>query len=99
MKSFNCIIESYGKFKSFDIMPFLINAYNNKKVEERPKEEQELKDFIIKESRYLWWAKCEYEIILSNWPRKDIEEKWDVFKQIMMNLDIVIDVFKENIKE
>ena len=47
---------------------------------------------------YQWWARCEYEIILSDWPCQKVEEKWDIYRQIMLNIDIITDVFIENIK-
>ena len=28
---------------------------------------------------------------------KDIEEKWDIYKQIMMNINVVVQIFKNNI--
>ena len=103
MKSFNVIIydPNLRKFVEYDIMPYLIRTYNEKKErkETLPKTFDEFKNFVKSESQYQFWARCEYEIILIDWPFQKKHEKWDVYKQIMMNLDIVTKVFMENINE
>ena len=55
----------------------------------------EFKDFVKKESQYQFWSRCEYEIILVDWPCQKTEEKWDVYDQIMMNLDTVTKILME----
>lgn len=36
--------------------------------------------------RYYFWGKCEHEVIVSAWPpREGVEEKIDVFDQVMAN--------------
>ena len=103
MKSFNVIIYNPNsrEFVEYDIMPYLIRTYNEKKEKKEtlPETFDEFKNFVKSESKYQFWARCEYEIILIDWPCQKNHEKWDVYKQIMMNLDIVTKVFMENIKE
>lgn len=55
----------------------------------------EFKKFIQDEARYQFWSRCEYEIILVDWPCQKTEEKWDVYDQIMMNLDIITQIVME----
>lgn len=55
----------------------------------------EFKKFIQDEARYQFWARCEYEIILVDWPCQKTEEKWDIYDQIMMNLDIITQIVME----
>lgn len=57
----------------------------------------EFKEFIKSESQYQFWSRCEYEIILVDWPCQKTEEKWDVYDQIMMNLDIVTQIVMEEV--
>jgi len=89
MKSFNVINWDCNqkKFVQYDIIPYLVSVYNETK--KQPKSFNEFKEFVKSESQYRFWGRCEYEIILTDWPNKQREEKWDVYKQIMMNLDIV----------
>ena len=37
---------------------------------------------------YYFWSKCEHEIVISSFPpREDVEEKIDVYSQVMLNWD------------
>lgn len=64
-----------------------------------PKTFDEFKDFIKKESQYQFWSRCEYEIILVDWPCQKIEDKWDVYDQIMMNLDTVTEILMKCVEK
>ena len=54
-----------------------------------------LKIFIKAQSQYQFWGRCEYEIILVDWPCQQYEEKWDVYQQVVMNLDIITSIVVE----
>lgn len=72
----------------YDIMPFLIDSY--KKIKKnKPKTFEEIKEFIINESRYRFWSRCEYEVIITGWPKQKREVKIDIFDQIMKNIDVI----------
>lgn len=108
MKSFNVIIHDFNgkKFVPYDIMPYLLREYE--KLVERnkegdsyykvPKTKAEFEDFIRREAMHQWWSRCEYEIILQSWPQGNCEEKWDVYDQILMNIDRVTEIFIENVE-
>ena len=97
MKPFNVIYERNGEFLPYDIMPYLVEQY--KKIKRnKPKTYDEIQKFIKSNSMYQWWARCEYEIILRDWPCQRSEEKWDIYKQILMNIDVITNVFIKNIK-
>lgn len=57
----------------------------------------EFKKFIQDEARYQFWSRCEYEIILVDWPCQKTEEKWDIYDQIMMNLDIITQIVMDSV--
>ena len=103
MQAFNVIWWDFNKKEpeAYDIMPFLVNSYFDEKRKERPKisDKTAIKDFIKRMSLWMWWGRCEYEIIIRNWPTQDLSVKWDIHKQIQMNLDIIVDILIENIKE
>lgn len=60
-----------------------------------PQTFDEFKQFVKDRAQYQFWSRCEYEIILVDWPCQKTEEKWDVYDQIMMNLDIVTQIVME----
>jgi hypothetical protein len=98
MIKFNVIIYNINKnkFVSYDIIPYLKNSYQE--LEHKPTTFDEFKKFILSKSIYQWWGRCEYEIILSDWPCEKHEEKWDVYKQIEMNIDLITSLFIKEIK-
>ena len=97
MKHFNVIIYNQKSFNPYDIMPYLIQCY--KKCKNKPVTFEEFKKFVCDWSKYKWWARCEYEILLDNWPNKDYCEKWDIWDQIEMNIDIITNILIENVNE
>lgn len=90
MKSFNVIVFNFNekKFEPYDIIPYLYKRAKEKNP-------TDIKEFIKKESLYMWWSRCEYEIILSDWPPSGYKEKWDVYDQVMMNINIIADILNE----
>jgi len=99
MEKFNVIIEDINRkeFIPYDVIPYLVSCYN--KAEEKPSTFDEFKKFIERKAMYQWWSRCQYEIIISSWPStRGTEEKWDVYKQVMMNIDVVTDLVMKSVK-
>jgi hypothetical protein len=103
MRTFNVIIDDFNAktFGPYNIMRHLTRVYEDAKKNniDLPKTKEEFKEFVIKESRYMWWSRCEYEIVLHSWPSDSHHEKWDIFKQIEMNIDLIVDIYIESLKE
>ena len=107
MEQFNVINYNCNakRFETYDVIPHLVDEYNRlkgDKVMQRhnplPVTFDEFKKFVKDESMYQWWGRCEYEIILVDWPSQTIDEKWDIYEQIMMNLDLVTELVMESVK-
>lgn len=92
MKQFNVIIHEFNrhKFEPYDILPHLRDKYEAKKV--KPKTFEEWKKFILDESMYQWWSRCEYEIILADWPCEKDKKKIDIHMQVEMNIDVITEI-------
>lgn len=91
---YNVIIYDINKRQmiAYDVVPYFEREYNNltKKNQKNLKKFDELKKFVKSRAMYQFWSRCEYEIILSDWPPSGkIAEKWDVYDQILLNLDLV----------
>ena len=92
-----CVFDSNSKeFIYYDVIPYLKEAYKKEKL--KLKTFDEFKEFVEKESKYQFWARCEYEIILVDWPCQRVDKKIDVYDQIMMNIDLVTKVLMDEIK-
>lgn len=92
---YNVLIQDFNsrKFVPYDIFPYLYRQYNER--EQKPLTLQEYKNFILSEARYQWWARCEYEIIVSGWPNITNSKKIDVYDQIELNIDAITTLFIE----
>lgn len=99
IKPFNVINYEFNsdKFEAYDVMPYLVNCYNKEKKNKRPVTFDEFKKFVEGKSMYMYWARCEYEIIISDWPNQKTRKKIDIHWQIMNNIDIVTNVLMENV--
>lgn len=74
-----------------------------------PIAKEDFKYFVERVCKRMYWSRCEYEWLMISWPPGKIDTleqcqkiinsstKIDVWDQIEMNLDIVTDVFIENI--
>ena len=85
------------KFEAYDVMPYLVNCYKNEKKDKRPVTFDEFKKFVEGKSMYMYWARCEYEVILSDWPGGREHKKIDIHWQIMMNIDTVTNILMSNV--
>lgn len=99
MKSFYVIIYDPNRkvFAPYDIIPYLEKCYYEEK--DRPSTLEEFKIFIKRHSTYQWWSRCEYEIILSDWPNKSQEKKIDVHFQVLMNLDVIAEILMNSVND
>lgn len=83
--------------QAYDVIPYFVDAFENTKKAQRPniRVYPELKQFIISNSRSQFWSRCEYEVIISDWPSSSIKKKIDVHDQIMWNIDIITKILSQ----
>ena len=100
-RKFNVIVYDFNskKFEPYDVIPYFVDRYES--LKHKLSSYEEFERFITDCSMYQFWSRCEYEIILSEWPPapvgKEHPEKWDVHQQIMMNLETVTKLFMETV--
>lgn len=64
-----------------------------------------MKDWVQRVARCEFWSRCEYEHVIGPWPwrNNNLEEqviKIDVYQQIMMNIDIIVEIlYNELVKK
>ena len=101
---FKVIVDNVNtkKFEFYDVMPYFIRCYEDTKKVNRPKTYEEFKSFIERWSMYMYWSRCQYELVLKPLVGHDNEQKADVHWQLMHNLELVTSIlmlilgFKEN---
>lgn len=88
----------------YDVMPYLRECYAKRssrrsfgidKYGGRPKTRSEFLDFVDMESMYMFWSRCQWEMICHGWPVRKNDYKLDVYEQIKMNIDIIVDILYE----
>lgn len=85
-------IETFNIFKhTYFLNDCVHNLKHNKDKDSFAKQ-------LKRDLMYYFWSKCEWEIILSDWPPSDTfcKEKIDVFDQVMLNWDIFVDYIWNN---
>lgn len=75
---------------TYDIIPYFTALLD--KNPEAYKDKDSLKKFILSEARYMFWGRCEWEILVSPWPESKKNEKIDVYYQIEMNINVIVDL-------
>lgn len=94
---------NHDDIEYYDIIPYLVECYKNLKPKNKrytsssqykiPETFDEFKKFIISESRYRFWARCEYEIVVTGFPASKKSKKIDAFDQIESNIDVITGIF------
>lgn len=94
MTQFNVIYWDFNKESPspYDVLPYFRNEYERTKKSERPVTIEQWKEFIIRKGKYMYWARCEYEVIVSQWPPTDKSYKLDIWQQIEANLDLITEL-------
>lgn len=122
--SFYAMVKNFnnGEVEKYDIMPALYNeiydddgnispnfcVYDSKFNRLPVDSIEKLYEFVDNELRYHFWAKCEYEFIVIDWPYKtDCEDvinnnravKIDVYEQLKPNMHNIVNLLWEEIKD
>ena len=94
MLVFNVIVYNFNtkKFVPYNIFTYLEREFKKSSLKDMSKES--LMSWILDKSQYMFWGRCEYEVILSPWPpNENVSRKIDVFEQIEMNIEVITDMF------
>ena len=94
MKQFNVLYWDFNRDKPspYDVLPYFREEYESLKKVLRPVTRQEWEAFIRSKGMYMYWARAQYEVIVSQWPPTEKSYKLDIWKQIEANIDLIIDI-------
>lgn len=103
MLNWNVYIENInaGRIDVFNIFDYgggcLVEKL--KTLKDKCETKEEFLEEMDKELRYRFWSKCEWEIILSDWPpsQKFNDKKIDVYQQLKLNWDVFGDYVWNNL--
>lgn len=106
IRTYNVIVWNFNRdsLEYYDIMPYLLREFKedlDRKVfmpeNKVPETQEDYKKFILNVSRHNFWARSQYEVIVSGWPKQKNEVKLDVFSQIKANIEVITNLFIENV--
>lgn len=76
--SFNVLIYKNGKVEQYDVLPYFRNSWKEKYNKEEKdkikaakynaKRKELFKQWVRGRSCYMFWARCEWEMLLASWP-------------------------------
>lgn len=105
-ESFNVLIYKNGKVEQYDVLPYFRNSWKEKYNKEEKdkiknakyesKRRQLFKEWVIGRSKYMFWARCEYETLLASWPFGSYRLKNDMKE--FLNNPIDLDDFTQCLK-
>lgn len=97
-KPFYVIVDDVNRkeFVKYDVMPYFIDCYRECK-KSKPVSLEEFKSFIENNSRYMYWSRTEYEIVLKAWMSKTKDMKIDVHYQVMNNIDLIAQMLMDHV--
>lgn len=84
-------MKDYNIFRHSGFVKYLCEIYQKELLSAVDFQEE-----VRRELQYCFWSKCEYEIVLTEWPphedvSQDVREKIDVYDQITLNFDRFIE--------
>lgn len=84
-------------FTKYNVMPYFIRCYDKvRRKKNCPKTYEEIRKFLEGNSMYMFWSRCQYEVILKSM-KTERERKIDVHNQIMNNFDLLVHLFMYNL--
>lgn len=86
-----------------DIMPYLYGwvkrEMKKQKIKRADLDIEWLEGEINRASRYMYWARCQYEVIVHAWPANKKDHKMDVYEQIKMNIKNITKLMYDDLKK
>lgn len=100
MEEFNVIEYNFNtkKVQAYNVIPYFVDTWNNKKHNFNKKDvnnKEDLREWIIRTSSYMFRARCQYECLIAPWPFGS-KRKNDKLKDLLTK-EFNIDDYSQNI--
>ena len=91
------------EIEHMDIMPYLYGWVKREMKKQKIKRDDLEMEWLEKEinsaSRDMYWARCQYEVIVHAWPANKKDYKLDVYEQIKMNIKNITKLMYDDLKK
>ena len=106
MIQFNVLYVDFSdkKVKPYNVLTYFRDCWKDKcyrngvKEIKESKSKSKLKDWIIDRSRYMYWARCQYEFLIGSWPFGSYRVKEEMKEFLKNNPQLNLDDTNQNIK-
>lgn len=85
------------KFVPYDVMPYFIREYDAITKTKRPKTFNEFRSWVEGKALSQFWARCQYEVVLTPWVSRTEPKKVDVYWQLKPNLGLLTRLIMGNL--
>ena len=101
LKKFNVLNWGFNtdNIEHYDVLPYLRECVKKSKKKEPIETLDDMKKFVEQKSLYMFWSRCQYEMIIHGWPVQKNNYKIDVHEQVMMNIDTIAEILFNEIKK
>lgn len=101
LKKFNVLNWDFNtdNIEHYDVLPYLRECVKKSKKKEPIETLDDMKKFVEQKSLYMFWSRCQYEMIIHGWPVQKNNYKIDVHEQVMMNIDTIAEILFNEIKK
>lgn len=88
----NVFVDNFNKQEIVTCNILDSKIFKNEVLDKKPKTREELKELIEKWAKYHYWCRAEWEILIGGlFYGDDKFQKVDVYQQIMINIDRLVD--------
>ena len=106
MVQFNVLYvdHSSNKVRPYNVLTYFKDCWEEKcyRVDvneiKKSKSKSKLKDWIIDRSRYMYWARCQYEFLIGSWPFGSYRLKQEMKEFLKNNPQLNLDDINQNIR-
>jgi hypothetical protein len=97
----NVFVENFnrGVIEKYNIFQYESFVKEIKNMKKKSSSKEEFEKMLDRELMYRFGSKCEWEIVLSDWPPSERfkKKKIDVYEQIHMNWEVFVDYVWNNV--
>lgn len=99
---YNVLVYDWNekRVKNYNVLSYLdLKQINKKILKKEISNYDELKEYLRSKFMYYFWSRAEYEIMVGDlFCKEDYLEKIDAYRQIEMNLDLIVKYIIDEMK-
>lgn len=92
------------KPKPYNVLPYFRDVWRSRKTnfeKEKVHDKETLKEWIVKASQYMFWARCEFEFLIAPWPfgSYQLRQELKTIENTPIDYDKLINIIMQDMKK